>query len=267
MAIGHPVKEGLFFMNKTVTDSRVKQALYGHFKTFLDGEKIPEQITRSIEEHSIKSGKVLEVYHFLDKSLVKLSNGEEVEAWHLHRCLGSIVDLYTPEGEQVISERKNEPCIIPKFELKSLVAEVGKDEYVLLGFYNPNMVGAFSPADKGTYIIKTLTDTSQGGLTVSPQEIKLTSNNGAFFTERDMGVSNEIIYADSKNTYTKNEVYKKTQTYNKEEVYSKSQTYNKDDVYRKAQTYNKTEVDAFIQEIWDYIDPPEEDVEDEDNGG
>lgn len=192
--------------NITVTDKRVKSALYKPFKEFLDNEKISEQITTKIEKHGIKKGNVIEVYHFLDKSLVKLSDGEEVEAWHLHRCLGNIVDLFTPEGEQTMSEKKKEPCIIPKFDLKCLVAELGKNEYVLLGYYNPNMVGAFSPADKGNYVVKTLTDTSQGGLSISPQEIKLTSNNGVSFKEQDLGKSTEINYADSNDTYTKNEV-------------------------------------------------------------
>jgi len=223
-------------VQKVVTDGRVRESLHGQFKQFLEGENISEQIVKNIENHGIKKGKVLEVYHYLDKSLVKLSDGKEVEAWHLHRCLGSVIDLYTPEGEQIISKKKSEPCIIPKYDLKSLVAEVGKDEYVLLGYFNPNMVGAFSPADKGTYVVKTLTDTSQGGLTVGPQEIKLTSNNGVSFKEQDLGESTEINYANSENTYTKQEVY------------------NKD------QTYNKSEIDIALQAIWDYIRPEEGDT-------
>lgn len=214
--------------NITITDGRVKSALYIPFKEFLDNEKISEQITKNIEEHSIKKGKVLEVYHYLDKSLVKLSDGTEVEAWHLHRCFGNIVDLFTPEGEQIFSEKKKEPCIFPKFDLKCLVAEVGKSEYVLLGYYNPNMVGAYSPADKGSYLVKTLTDTSQGGLKVSPQDIKLTSNNGVSFKEQDMGKSTEINYANSKDIY------------------------NKKDVDTKFSNYKK-EVDLALKEIWDYI--------------
>jgi len=227
-------------INKAVTDARVKKALYGHFKTFIDDENIPEQITKSIEEHNIKSGRVIEFYQFLDKALIKLSNGNEVEAWVLHRCMGSIIDMYTPEGEQVISDEKHEPCIIPKYELKALVAELGNDEFVLLGYYNPNMVGAFSPPLAGEYTVRTLTDTSQGGLTVNPQEITLTSNNGPSFVERDLGESTTIDYANSKDIYTKDEVYK------------------------KSQTYNKTQVDALLREIWDYIRP--EESEDEGNG-
>jgi len=235
------LKNGGFIVmiNKAVTDARVKKALYGHFKTFIDDENIPDQITKKIAEHSIKKGTVIEVYHHIDKSLVKLSNGEEVEAWHLHRCLGSIVDLYTPEGEVDFSERINEPCIIPRFELKALVAEVGDKEYVLLGYYNPNMVGAYNPADTGTYFIKTLTDTSQGGLKITPQEIKLISNTGAAFMEQDLGESKDINYANSDDTYTKSEVYK------------------------KSQTYSKTKIDALLKEIWDYIKPEEEEEDGE----
>ena len=58
--------------------------------------------------------------------------------------------------------------------------------------------------------------------------------------EQDLGESTEINYADKNDTYTKNQVYKKTQT------------------------YNKTEVNALLQEIWDYIRPEEE--EEEQNG-
>ena len=225
-------------VKKVVTNSRVKNSLHGQFKQFLDGEDITGQIVKHIENHSIKKGRVLEVYHYLDTSLIELSDKTQIEAYHLHRCLGSIVDLYTPEGELTYSETKHEPCILPKYELKCLVAEVGKDEYVLLGYYSPNMVGAFSPADPGTYIIKTITDTSQGGLTVAPQEIKLTSNNGAVFKEQDLGESTTIEYADSEDTYTKKEVY------------------------NKEQTYNKLEIDLALKEIWDYIRPEEDNVDD-----
>lgn len=224
--------------NITVTDGRCRNALYVPFKQFLDGEKIPEQITKKIEEHGLKKGKVLEVYHYLDKSLVKLSSGEEVEAWHLHRCLGSIVDLYTPEGEQVLSERKNEPCISPKYELKALVAEVGK-EYVLLGYYNPNMVGAYSPADIGTYLIKTITDTSQGGLKVAPQEIKLISNTGVAFKEQDLGESTDIHYANAEDTPNKKDIYTKDRLYTKDKLYTKTEV---DELIKKAIDELKEEI-------------------------
>lgn len=222
---------------KVITNNRVKSGLDVQFKRFLDKENIPEQITKQIENHSIKKGRVIEVYHYLDTSLVELSDKTQVEAYHLHRCLGSIVDLYTPEGELGYSATKHEPCILPKYDLKCLVAEVGKDEYVLLGYYNPNMVGNFNPADIGTYVIKTVTDTSQGGLTVAPQEIKLTSNNGVQFKEQDLGESTEINYADSEDTYTKLEVY------------------------------NKTEIDLALKEIWDYIRPDEGPEDEYDDSG
>lgn len=213
---------------KVVTDSRVRNILDSHFKRFLDSEKIPEQINKKIEEHSIKKGVVKEVYHYLDTSLIELSNGKLVEAYHLHRTLGNIVDLFTPMGEQIISETKNEPCIIPRFKLKCLVAEVGKDEYVLLGYYNPNMVGSFSPAENGHYLIKTLTEGYHAGLDISPDNINIISHQGASFTAADVDKETDIVYANSK------------------------------DIYNKAQ------VDALLKEIWDYIRP--EESEDEENG-
>ena len=227
---------------KVVTDSRVRNSLDTHFKRFLDNEKIPEQITQKIEEHSIKKGIVKEVYHYLDTSLIELSNSKTVEAYHLHRTLGNIVDLFTPMGDQVISETKNEPCIIPRFQLKCLVAEVGKDEYILLGYYNPNMTGSFSPAENGHYLIKTLTDGYQAGLDIFSDNINIISHQGASFTEADVDKNTDIVYANSEDTYTKDEVYKKTQT------------------------YNKSEVDDLLKEIWDYI-RPEEDKDGEEDGG
>lgn len=226
-------------ITKTVTDSRVKNALYVHFKNFLDDEKIHEQITKSIEEHSIKKGLVKEVYQYLDTSLVELSDGKTVEAYHLHRTLGNIIDLFTPEGDQIISETKNEPCIIPRFQLKCLVAEVGKKEYVILGYYNPNMEGSFSPAENGHYLIKTMTDGYQAGLDIFSDNINIISHQGASFIEADVDKETDIIYANSEDTYTKDEVYEKTQTYNKDEV------------------------DALIKEIWDYVKPETEDGEDD----
>lgn len=228
---------------KVVTNSRVKNSLNVQFKQFLDSERIPEQINQKIEEHSIKKGVVKEVYHYLDTSLVELSNGKLVEAYHLHRTLGNIVDLFTPMGEQILSETKYEPCIVPRYQLKCLVAEVGKEEYVLLGYYNPNMTGSFTPADNGHYLIKTLTDGYQAGLDISSDNINITSHQGASFIESDVDKNTNIEYANSKDTYTKDEVYKKTQTYS------------------RTQTYNKTEVNALIQEIWDYIRPEEDEVD------
>lgn len=225
---------------KVVTDSRVRNSLDSHFKRFLDSEKIPEQINKKIEEHSIKKGLVKEVYHYLDTSLIELSNGKLVEAYHLHRTLGNIVDLFTPMGEQIISETKNEPCIIPRFQLKCLVAEVGKDEYVLLGYYNPNMTGSFSPAENGHYLIKTMTEGYQAGLDISHDNINIISHQGASFTESDVDKDTPIVYANSNDTYTKSEVYK------------------------KSQTYSRTKIDALLKEIWDYIRP--EESEDEENG-
>ena len=146
-------------------------------------------------------------------------------------------DLYTPEGEQIISPTKSEPCIIPRYYQDVLVAEVEEDEYVLLGYFNPRMVGAFSPARPNEYIIKALSDTSQGGLTVSPSNINITSSDGITFTRSDVGETEDIVYADS------------------------------DNVYRKAEVYNKLQTDLLLKEIWDYIHEhcPDEETDDEDD--
>ena len=219
-------------VKKVVTKARVKNSLQTQFKEFLDGENIPEQITKKIEEHSIQKGLVKEVYHYLDTSLVELENGKTVEAYHLHRTLGNIIDLFTPIGEQVISETKNEPCILPRYQLKCLVAEVGSDEYVLLGFYNPNMVGSFSPAENGHYLIKTMNDGFQAGLDIFSDNINIDSYQGASFIQTNADGDKEINYADS------------------------------DNVYRKAEVYNKLQTDLLLKEIWDYIHehcPDEED--------
>ena len=210
---------------KVITNARVKNSLHAQFDEYMKKNNITGKMHEAIEQHSIKKGIVKEVYHYLDQSLVELSSGETVKAWHLHRCMGSIVDMYTPLGEQVISETEHEPCIIPRVQLKALVAEVGKEEHVILGYYNPNMEGIFNPPSSGHYLIRTMSETSSGGIDVSPQEIIIQSNKGASFIEQDVGQSNNINYANSSNTYTKGEVYSKAQ------------------------------VDRMLKEIWDYIDP------------
>lgn len=222
---------------KVVTKARVKNSLHGQFKEFLDEENIPEQITKQIQNHNIKKGRILEFYHYLDMVLVELSDHKQVEAYVLHRCYGGIVDLYTPEGEQIISQTKSEPCIIPRYYQDVLVAEVGEDEYVLLGYYNPKMVGSFSPARPNEYIIRALSDTSQGGLTVSPNNVNITSSDGITFTRSDVGETEDIVYADS------------------------------DNVYRKGEVYNKLQTDLLLKEIWDYIHEhcPDEETDDEDD--
>ena len=140
---------------KVITNQRTKNALHNQFKQFLDGENIEGQINKKIEEHSIKKGRIIEFYQYLDMALVELSNKKQVEAYILHRCYGGIVDLFTPLGEQVISKTKNEPCIIPRFYQEVLVAEVGTNEYVILGYFNlqERMEGSFSPAKSNEYII------------------------------------------------------------------------------------------------------------------
>ena len=217
---------------KVITNERTKNALHNQFKDFLDGENIESQINKKIEEHSLKEGKIIEFYPYLDMALVELSNKKQVEAHILHRCYGGIVDLFTPLGEQVISETKHEPCIIPRFYQDVLVAEVGTDKYVLLGYFNlsERMVGSFSPAKSNEYLIKSLSDTNQGGLSVTPSDINISSANSITFQQSDVGETTDIEYANSENTYT------------------------------KQQVYNKAQVDALLKEIWDYIRP-------EDNGG
>jgi hypothetical protein len=212
---------------KVITNQRTKNALHNQFKDFLDGENIEGQINKKIEEHSIKKGKIIEFYQYLDMALVELSSGEQVEAYILHRCYGGIVDLFTPLGEQVISETKQEPCIIPRFYQEVLVAEVGSDEYVILGYFNlrERMVGSFSPAQSNEYIIKSLSDTNQGGLSITPSNINISSANDITFTQSDVGKATDIEYANSKNTYTKDQVY------------------------------NKTQIDKLLDDIWNYIDP------------
>ena len=222
---------------KVVTKARVKNSLNTQFKEFLDEENIPEQIIKQIVNHGLKKGRIIEFYHYLDTALVELSDHTLVEAVVLHRMYGGIVDLYTPEGEQIISPTKSEPCIIPRYYQDVLVAEVEEDEYVLLGYYNPRMVGAFSPARPNEYIIKALSDTSQGGLTVSPSNVNITSSDGITFTRSDVGETEDIVYADS------------------------------DNVYRKGEVYNKLQTDLLLKEIWDYIHEhcPDEETDDEDD--
>ena len=209
---------------KVVTKARVRDSLHSKFKDFIDAEKIPEQINKSIEEHSLKKGRIIEFYQYLDTALVEI-DGSRIEAYILHRCYGGVVDLFTPVGEQIISETKHEPCIIPRFYQNVLVAEVGAEEYVMLGYYGleKNMVGSFSPAGQGEYILRTMNDVFQAGLQVSSNSVDIASNTGASFIEAGAGENKTIEYANSKNTYTKKEVY------------------------------DKKEVDQLLKQIWDYI--------------
>lgn len=213
---------------KTITNARVKTTLHKQFKEFLDEQNISNQIEKKIQEHSIKKGRIIEFYLFLDTALVELSNGKTVEAEILHRCYGGIIDLYTPEGEIKFSETKKEPCVIPKFYQKVWVANDGGEEYVILGYRNKDMTGSFNPANPNEYIIRSLSDTNQGGISVSPSNINISTSNDITFQQSDIGETNSIEYANSKNTYKKDEVY------------------------------NKAQVDKLIKDIWDYIRPEDE---------
>lgn len=44
-------------------------------------------------------------------ALVELNDNTQVESYILHHSIGNIIDLFTPEGEQIMSETKHELCI------------------------------------------------------------------------------------------------------------------------------------------------------------
>lgn len=99
--------------------------------------------------------------------------------------------------------------VLPRYYQNVLVAEVGENEYVILGYYAPKMVSAFSLAKPNEYIIRSLSETNQGGLNVTTNNTNLISSQIINFMQSDIGERTNIYYANSSNVYIKDKVHTK----------------------------------------------------------
>lgn len=199
----------------TATDGRVLNAFHPVIKSVIDSE-VNDKIKSEVDKSKIHIGVLTKYYPYLDKAEVKVNN-KLILCKILHRMHGSLIDFFTPEGEQGFCETLKEPCIIPRGELDCLIADINDNskEQVLLGYFLKNDVIYSSPADSGHYRISDLGATNEWCFDIGRGNINLDSSDGVTFTEGLVPDANTIVeYADTSNVYSKENVYTKKEVDN-----------------------------------------------------
>lgn len=203
----------------TLTNKRQYDPLKLLVNQIIDDRNIEETINKTVDASKIRTGVLVKFYPYLDKAEVKLDNiDKSVLCRIFHRFGGSLIDFFTPEGEQVFCETLKEPCILPREELHVLVADISNEdakEMLLLGYYHPNDIIGIRPANPNYFKLTNIGATNMWGIEIGNGEIKTNTMNGVTFTEGEFHADNtEVNYANTEDMYTKKEVYTKTEVDN-----------------------------------------------------
>ena len=220
----------------TITDARFQDTVSKTIKNIVAPE-IETRVNKAIEETLIQTGKIVRYYPYLDKAKVKLdSNKKTVLCKILHRYGGDMIDFYTPYAyKQIYDEDLHEPCIIPFAEARVCVLNVkdfDSDEHLILGYYQNEELTGINPAKPGNVKMTSIVPTSvfwfkfgvDGVEYRSPSQPKIDVGD----LEKDI---KPVKYANSDDTYTKEELYTKDELYTREEVYTKKEV---DELIKKA---------------------------------
>lgn len=200
--------------NITLTNKRQYDPLKLLVNQIIDDRKIEETINKTVDASKIRTGKLLKFYPYLDKAEVQLNNiTKPVLCRMFHRFGGSLIDFFTPEGENAFCETLKEPCILPREQLHVLVADISNEdakEMLMLGYYHPEDIVGIKPADQNYFKLTNIGATNIWGIEIGNGEIKINTMAGITYTEGEFHADNtEVNYADIENIYTKNEVYTK----------------------------------------------------------
>ena len=195
--------------NITVTDGRLNRALSTRVEPIIM-PKVTKKITQAVNQSKFQLGTMTKFYPYLDKCEVELNN-ELVICSILHRFGGELIDFYTPLGEEDFCDNLNEPCIIPRNGLGCLVLDIdnGTDEKIMCGFINLEELIGINPASPGNIKLVTRGGNNQYWLKFGNDGLDIrtinapTTNIGDY--DEDMS---EVNYADSNETYTKEEIDK-----------------------------------------------------------
>ena len=194
--------------NITVTNGRLKKALDKQVSPIIM-PKVSKQIIKAVNDSKLQIGTVTKFYPYLDKYEVKL-NGQLVICSVLHRYAGELFDFYTPFGDEDYCPNLNEPCIIPRAELNCLVLDVqdGTDEQILMGFVHLEDIIGISPARNGFMKISSTGITNEEYIEFG-QGLRIHSRSAPDVSTGDMfDEAKEVNYANSNDTYTKEEIDK-----------------------------------------------------------
>ncbi|MBQ6511756.1 hypothetical protein [Methanobrevibacter sp.] len=199
----------------TVTDARMKEVLRNQVKPIIS-ETVPPMINKSLEEVRLFTGIATKFYHYLDKVEVKLDNSDStVLCKRLHIFGGDLVDLFTPTADhQSFCDKLKEPCIIPRDTLHCLVINIfdNSDEYLLLGFFQVEEFVGLNPAKPGNLKICAVGGLNQFWIKFGHDGLDIRTNETPTTNVGDMDADmSSVVYADSGEVYTKEEVYTKSE--------------------------------------------------------
>lgn len=193
-------------MSKTVTDARLLNSLK-NVNTIINSDNVSKEIETKVAESIALKGKLVRFYPRLDKAKVKIEN-EEVMAWVLHKCCGNTWDFYTPNGEQGYDTTLNTVFIDPLDKSDCLVLKIkgNKNEYVLLGYLSSGNLQPSVPAEPNTWQIINFGFPELFSLKFQNGYFDVLTRNGIKVDYSNYGEGDEIIFADEKDTYSKEEV-------------------------------------------------------------
>ena len=149
----------------TITQGRLEESIKNAVNHVM-GPNITQQISKTVEEERIQTGRVIRFYPYIDKALVRLdASKKKVMCKILHRCGGDMIDFYTPlESEKKYDDKLNEPYILPRANQDVCVLKINNGnsnvEHIILGYYNKSEIVGFSPASPGNVKFVAVTETN-----------------------------------------------------------------------------------------------------------
>lgn len=200
--------------NVTVTDARMKDVLRKHVAPIIN-DTVPQMVTEAVNENKVRTGKVTKFYPYLDKAEVRFTGGKEtVLCKILHLYSGSLLDLFTPEGESKFCDKLKEPCIIPHSPLYCLVVDINdkSKEQLLLGYYHSTEFTGFQPAPKGGMKIISFGGYKQNYIEFNGRKLTIRTSKDVHMEKGEYtGTDETVERVNAGDVYTKEEVYTKTE--------------------------------------------------------
>ena len=238
--------------NITATKSRLMDNLTKITTAVIDS-KVPKQISEAVDKETIRTGVLTKFYPYLDKAEVQLVyNEKKVLCKILHRYGGDITDFYTPVADtRDYDEKLHEPYIVPKARHSVCVLNINdkdSEENLILGYYQNSDIVEYNPASPGNIKVFLMVEDNQFWIKfgVDGFDYRLPST-----PTMKIGKNNKIMedvdYAQSDMTYTKQEIDDLFVENSNIEFYTKEELDNKFNEYEER----INELEEIIQSMRD----------------